>query len=147
VSAVVRFTIYALLDPDTREPRYVGCTRHRPHQRATDHIGEAVPYGEIGPPVQRWLQTLVGSGKLPLVRVLATCSTPADRVLPHKNPPLACAIERSWIHHLFERFSLLNVEWRLRKVPVGLYAVAPRRRLVSRLREVVFVARQAGGVR
>jgi hypothetical protein len=103
--ALVRFTVYALLDPETREPRYVGVTRTPPRERAMAHVSEARLYAAIGPAVQRWLQALPVP---PLVRVLATCSVARDRVRPHTTPRLALALERSWIVHLSKRFALLN---------------------------------------
>ncbi len=119
---IVRFTVYALLDPETREPRYVGVTRQRPSRRARQHLTEAIPHGEIGPPVHRWLQAAHRAGAAPpIVRVLATCSVPHDRV-PWIHPPgLAAAMEQSWISYLSKRHQLLNVDvwkpgWQGRKV-------------------------------
>jgi hypothetical protein len=101
MSGLVRYTVYALLDPDTREPRYIGCTRQPVRKRVAGHMGEGAAEA-----VRVWLD-----GRVPLVRVLATCSVPARQTSPCMPHPLALAIEASWIRRVRRRFpSLLNAQ-------------------------------------
>ena len=70
----VRFTVYALLDPTTGEPRYVGYTGHACVYRLRKHMEKAT---ERKSNIQRWLWQLKSSGHgPPRIRVLGMCSVP-----------------------------------------------------------------------
>ncbi len=103
MTQLVRFTVYAILDPETREPRYVGVTRKRPSERLRGHW--SVRGRVSSSPVRKWL---AGLQTPPPVRVLATCTAPADCAKGHVPSPLALSLERLWTRHLFMRFPLLN---------------------------------------
>lgn len=100
MKTVVQFTIYALLDPSTLEPRYVGLTRARPMVRFRAHMCSEQPQ------MRRWIRSLP---ERPRIRVLAMCSAPVDSERPQATPWLPQYLEQSWIKHLSKRFSLVNV--------------------------------------
>lgn len=90
-------TIYALVDPNTNQVRYVGKTTNRnPHYRLTQHLN-----WRLSPtnPKSQWIKNLEMQGKRPGFMILEQ-TTDEDWE----------TIERKWIHYYRDRESpLLNV--------------------------------------
>ena len=90
------YVIYALVDPRTGEPRYVGCTRNGVERRRRQHMGEAGASGRKA----RWLSELLSLGLEPAAEAL--------EILP-LNPNDAGVAEASWFRMLRGRgCDLLN---------------------------------------
>lgn len=97
--------VYVLLDPDTREIRYVGCSEE-PAKRLKSHIQDARlriqrESDAIRPSEKdRWMHQLTEAGKMPLLAIVET----ADRASRKE-------VEARWIARLEdEGHPLLNVE-------------------------------------
>lgn len=69
------FTIYALIDPSTGEPRYIGQTRGPVAARFKDHLKDKRPSYKVN-----WLKNLKSRGLRPTIRELYKCydGTTAD---------------------------------------------------------------------
>ena len=87
------FTIYALLDPFTGNPRYVGRTKHAADFRATAHWNTRKHH----PCCRQWLTSLEDVGQKPEVHILSTGETEKKA-------------ENRWIElFTMQGFSLLNI--------------------------------------
>lgn len=64
-----QYLVYALLDPDTKEVRYIGKSATG-LRRPTSHL-KAYSYNESNTHKNRWIRSVVRADKLPLVHVLA----------------------------------------------------------------------------
>lgn len=64
--------IYSLIDPITREIRYVGKTVQGLKRRLATHIDEAARFGNRW--VQRWVNVLVNGGSKPVIKMLERVS-------------------------------------------------------------------------
>lgn len=71
--------IYALCDPETREVRYVGQTKHRPESRMLGHLASA-RYSRTMK-AARWIRSLPCE---PLVRILEH-DVPHDRLTEREH--------------------------------------------------------------
>lgn len=89
--------VYALVDPRTRLPRYVGRTVD-PASRMTNHLSTADSPRRTAK--RAWIAELLSLGLRPYMEFLEF-DVPADR---------AQAVERSWIATLGERHDLLNAD-------------------------------------
>lgn len=92
-------SVYVLLHPATREPRYVGKTAF-PSLRLREHISTARSKGfESLRPVSLWVRELADEGLLPEMMVISTAST--DDI---------SATERFWIREICSKGGrLLNI--------------------------------------
>lgn len=89
------FTIYALIDPDTADVRYVGRTRNNPWQRYSQHL---VTPGKV---TKVWIQELRSEQKVPTLKIL-------EEYVPAETASLR---ERYWIEHFWvQAGSLLNYQ-------------------------------------
>lgn len=70
-------TIYALVDPRTNEPRYVGRTTN-PANRLRNHVTKARRGGTGNAGLEQWLQELAAAGLRPLIQSLETVD-PRDK--------------------------------------------------------------------
>lgn len=68
--------VYALLDPDNLEIRYIGKTERTAHRRLKRHLSECYLKGETHK--ERWLRKLQRAGKKPAIVALEECSDPAQ---------------------------------------------------------------------
>lgn len=64
--------IYALLDPDTKDIRYIGQSKNI-HKRFVSHKNTKNDL-----PVSRWVLKLKEAGKLPHLQILVICDNPVD---------------------------------------------------------------------
>jgi hypothetical protein len=71
-------TIYALCEPDTAAPRYVGKTVDWLHRRYRAHIRDAQARRSRRRPVCKWIRELFGAGKQPLLVWLEYVRSPTD---------------------------------------------------------------------
>jgi len=83
---------YALLDPDTKEARYVGITRdiyarYQGHLRLTSL--------KTNTPKNRWIKELLAQGKKPIMKILET-------VHGHIGHLRVGTAERKWLRHYKE---------------------------------------------
>jgi hypothetical protein len=61
--------IYALLDPDSKVIRYVGCSQN-PQDRLYGHLREAILPSRYNPKKNNWLRSLIQQNKRPLIKIL-----------------------------------------------------------------------------
>lgn len=91
----MEYTVYALIDPDTGIPHYVGATADL-EQRVRIHRSSIA--NATNPSLRDWLAGLREHGKRPAVQVLETCDERSSNQR-----------EREWIQHfLDEGYPLLN---------------------------------------
>ena len=96
------YTIYALVDPQTREVRYVGQTRQKLEVRLENHMlcaRKDYPY-----PVYDWIRSLAPAKPIPVVLQRIEEST---HVYDPKREHKAHTAEVEWMKR-FERFQLLQ---------------------------------------
>lgn len=96
---LIGFTVYVLLDPETGEARYVGCTRF-PKQRRSQHITAAKKGRSSNPDMAVWITGLLSRHKRPELSVVG--------VFPDSKRALA--FERDLITTLSRHFALFNIE-------------------------------------
>lgn len=85
--------IYALVDPDTQEVRYIGKSVN-PESRYRDHCNTGHEYRN--PRKVAWVKTLKSQGKKPAITILEECTEDTWE-----------ATEQKWVSHY--QSSLLNV--------------------------------------
>lgn len=87
--------IYALIDPDTKEIRYIGKARN-PHTRYTNHLS---PGDRSNALKYIWISKLAGDGKKPILALL-------EKIEDARSDE----VELQYIRLYSARFSLLNKE-------------------------------------
>ena len=93
----VRYSVYTLADPRTKEVRYVGVTNN-PEKRYKSHLTATYDSDEK----KAWIEELANAGVLPLLVVVER----------DKSKPEAYALEASWMHHYITADSdLVNKEY------------------------------------
>lgn len=63
------FIIYALIDPVSKQPKYVGKTEGRLYRRLANHIYRAKS-GRSNSPASDWIRSLIKAGMFPTINVL-----------------------------------------------------------------------------
>jgi hypothetical protein len=91
----MKISIYKLIDPFTREVRYVGKTKKFPVQRLAGHISERTPSLK-----KEWIKSIIEKGVTPEIVIIEEVDTPSK----------AAKREKHWIkYHLDSGCKLLNV--------------------------------------
>lgn len=80
--------IYALLDPNTSEVRYVGQTVQTLRERLRNHVMDARRRSESSAPVYAWIRGILENGGRPEIKLITTAPL---QILDH--------LEVEWIWH------------------------------------------------
>lgn len=81
--------IYALCDPDTNEPMYVGQT-NKPRLRLYQHVSDTLLKNLTATPKQKWIRRLLDQDKRPVMVILEMFPYPCETEDVNKS-------ERHWI--------------------------------------------------
>lgn len=114
------YVIYALLDPDTRDVRYIGVTT-QPGGRRTAH--ENCKSAVLGSPLAEWMAELTAAGKRPVFKV-------HTRISGCGAAMAARAAEKLFIEHYSRQQDghlILNIVHNKRRYPASVASRRPRR--------------------